>query len=99
MSEPKFTQGPLEVIAFGSPTADWVGAQFFVRAKDAPGGTAAIMGGLGKAEEKANAELYAMSPRMYAALHDIRMNNAGTAERKRGWDEALVILEELGVTE
>ena len=39
------------------------------------------------------------SPDMYAALHDIRMNNAGTAERKRGWDEALVILEELGVTE
>jgi hypothetical protein len=70
MSEPKFTKGPLEVIAFGPPTADWVGAQFFIRAKDAPGGTAAIMGGLGEVEEKANADLYAAAPDMYEALKD-----------------------------
>ena len=71
MSEPKFTKGPLEVIAFGPPTADWVGAQFFIRAKDAPGGTAAIMGGLGEVEEKANADLYAAAPDMYEALRDV----------------------------
>lgn len=36
---------------------------------------------------------------LYNALHDIRMNNAGSVERKRGWKSALAALEnaELGV--
>jgi hypothetical protein len=34
------------------------------------------------------------APSIYAALKDIRMSNAGSAERKRGWDAALAIIED-----
>jgi hypothetical protein len=68
MSEPKFTSGPISITKLTTPGEDWTGTRFILRAKDAPGGTAAIMGGLGKEEEKANAELYAAAPDMYVAL-------------------------------
>jgi hypothetical protein len=68
MSEPKFTKGPISVIPLGAPTNDWVGASFVLRAKDALGGTAAIMGGLGEKEERANAQLYAASPDLHESV-------------------------------
>jgi hypothetical protein len=36
----------------------------------------------------ANAHLIAAAPDLYAALYDIRMSNAGTEQRMRGWDNA-----------
>lgn len=36
--------------------------------------------------------LLAAAPDLLAALKDIRMNNAGTDERKRGWDTALAAI-------
>jgi hypothetical protein len=52
---------------------DWTGSRYVVRsAKHAPGGIAVIMGGLGDAEEQANAHLVAASPQLLATLKELR---------------------------
>jgi hypothetical protein len=54
---------------------------------------------LPKPQYKFNARLIAEAPEMLEALKDIRLNNEGSAERKRGRDNAYKILERLGETE
>jgi hypothetical protein len=53
----KPTEGPWEKVILERPLADWTAAQFVIRAKRAPGAIAIIMGGLGREEEEANADL------------------------------------------
>ena len=48
-----------------------------------------------KETQEANARLIAAAPDMYEALKDIRMSNAGSEQRKRGWDNALKIIEKI----
>jgi hypothetical protein len=43
--------------------------------------------------------LIAAAPELLEVLKDIRLNNEGSVERKRGWDNAYKILERLGETE
>ena len=63
-----FTPGPIEIVKFDAPLSDWTGSRFCLRSPEAPGGVVLVMGGLGEAEERANAQLYAASPKMYVAL-------------------------------
>ena len=67
MSKPKFTKGPISVTELAVLLNDWTGTRFILHAPDAPGGTAAIIGGLGEGEERANADLYAASTDLYKA--------------------------------
>ena len=46
-------------------------------------------GSIPESQAVANAHLLAASWDLYEALFDIRMNNAGSEERKRGWRKAL----------
>jgi len=82
MSEPKFTKGPYTSVPYQvfSPTGESLA---LVRQ---PHG--AEIGTL-----LANLDLFAASWELYQALYDIRMSNAGTEQRKRGWDNALVALD------
>lgn len=48
-----------EVIELDAAIDDWTAAHFIIRAPNAPGGIAAVIGGLGEAEERANAKLIA----------------------------------------
>jgi hypothetical protein len=69
---PGFTAQPWELTELPGALADWTGARFVIRAPNgAPGGLAAIMGGLGAEEEQANAHLLRTAPEMYAALERI----------------------------
>ena len=43
-------------------------------------------------ETPANAYLIAAAPELFEALKDIRENNLGSVERKRGWDNALTAI-------
>jgi hypothetical protein len=94
MSGPKFSKGPYQIgskwdeVNEGWPIYD---AEYHLI------GHASYLGGTALA--KANAELFTESWGMYQTLRDIRMNNAGTEERKRGWDNAYAIIERLGGTE
>jgi hypothetical protein len=55
---PAFTEPPYVIIEISPIANDWTGARFIVCAPEgAPGGLVAIMGGLGEAEERANAHL------------------------------------------
>jgi hypothetical protein len=72
MSEPKFTKGPIEVVGLDVPMNDWTGSQFILRQpKNAPGGVAVIIGGLGEEEERANANLYAASPDAFDLAEEV----------------------------
>ena len=62
------TGGKWEVSQLSKPMDNFTGSQFIIRSPEAPGGVAVVMGGLGKAEEEANALLMARAPRMAAEL-------------------------------
>lgn len=68
MQETEFMPGPWKIIGPIEKTEDWISSRFFIRAKTAPGGVAAIIGGLGEIEERANARLIATAPEMRYAL-------------------------------
>jgi hypothetical protein len=53
----KSTPGPWQKVELIAPLDDWTGARFIIRAPRAPGGVAIVLGGLGKEEEEANADL------------------------------------------
>lgn len=63
------TPGEWQIVELGEKLDDWTGASLVVRErKHAPGGIAVIMGGLGIAEERANARLIASAGKLLAAL-------------------------------
>jgi hypothetical protein len=73
MSEdmPDFTPQPWELLELDAAIGDWTGARFIIRAPEAPGGIAILMGGLGEIEERANAHLFRTAAEMYAGLERI----------------------------
>lgn len=63
---PMFTEPPYEIIPVYPIEDDWTGARYVIRAPEgAPGGIAAIIGGLGEAEERANAKLFRAAADLY----------------------------------
>jgi hypothetical protein len=81
MSDTKFTPGPIEVLDLKEHMKDWTGSRFVLRAPEAPGGVALIIGGLGEEEERANADLYAAAPGMHKVLEEIdRLAEAGLCQ-------------------
>jgi hypothetical protein len=50
---------------------DWTGASFVIRSEKAPGGICAVIGGLGEAEEEANANLFVAAKIMLETLETI----------------------------
>jgi hypothetical protein len=63
----KHTALPWELVKLDKPTDDWAGASFIIRApRAAPGGIAAIIGGLGE-EEEPTANLFLAAPFLLAA--------------------------------
>lgn len=73
MSEdmPDFTPQPWELTELEGALDDWTGTRFVIRAPEAPGGVAILMGGLGETEERANAHLLRTAAEMYAGLERI----------------------------
>lgn len=67
---PNFTPQPWELIELAAPMGD-LGSSFVIRGKEAPGGLALTIGGMGDSEERANAHLILTAPEMYAALERI----------------------------
>ena len=63
-----YTVGPYRKIMFDPPLEDFTGARFAIHADAAPGGVAVLIGGLGNAEEEANANLFVAAPELFAAL-------------------------------
>ncbi len=68
MTKTDFTPGPWIVIGPVGPIGDWAGSSFFVRAPKAPGGVAALIGGLGEVEEQANARLVGSAPALWECV-------------------------------
>lgn len=69
----KFTPGPHEIVTLNGRIDDWTGASFVILdRRNAPGGVAVIMGGLGVEEETANARLFAAAPEMYQMLVEMK---------------------------
>jgi hypothetical protein len=83
MSEPKFTPGPWSV---------WPGNDDNEKVTDDKLGRHLAYIVRGAPEHIANARLIAAAPDLYSALYDIRNSNAGSIERKRGWNNALTAL-------
>ncbi|HET6220160.1 MAG TPA: hypothetical protein VFE27_24240 [Acidobacteriaceae bacterium] len=88
------TKPPWEVVKFSAPLGGWSGARFVVRAPDAPGGIALIIGGLGEAEEGANAQAIAKAgmlarPAMGAALRSIVLDYARFSDHVETWEDVL----------
>jgi len=64
------TATPWELVELAQPMGGVLG-KFVIRAKEAPGGIAVTIGGLGE-EERVNANLFLAAPEMYKALRKLR---------------------------
>jgi hypothetical protein len=89
------TKTPWEVVEFSEPMNDWSGARFVVRSTSAaPGGIALVIGGLGEAEERANAKAILKGgevsrPAMAAALRSIVLDYARMKGHVEQWEDIL----------
>lgn len=61
------TPGPWEIVRLEGKLDDWTGSSIVLRAKAAPGGICAIIGGLGE-EEEDTARLIKAAPQLLKAL-------------------------------
>jgi hypothetical protein len=62
------TPGPYRLVILDAKLDDWTGARYVIRSdKHAPGGVAAIIGGTGEQEERANAHLFLVAPDLLEA--------------------------------
>jgi hypothetical protein len=94
----KPTDPPWELVVLNSPAPDWTSTSFVIRAPQAPGGLAVLIGTGDKEEERANAELILEAstkrklfrPAVMAALRSIVLEYARQPGSKTEvWEDIL----------